>query len=162
MLSPDIISIESKICLGKCLNMSLANNRTGELWRSFMPETGTIPNRLNKEIISATVYDTDYFEQFDPNKIFEKWAAVEVSETPSEINDGHSILNIPGGLYAVFHYKGLSTDTSIFQYIFGTYLPASEYELDQRPHFEILGDQYKNMDPESEEDIYIPIRLKAQ
>jgi AraC family transcriptional regulator len=62
----------------------------------------------------------------------------------------------------VFHYKGLSTDTSIFQYIFGTYLPASEYELDQRPHFEILGDKYKNMDTESEEDIYIPIRLKTQ
>jgi AraC family transcriptional regulator len=162
MLSPDILTVASKICLGKYLNMSLANNRTGELWRSFMPEIGNIPNRLNKEIISAQVYEADYFKAFDPSKTFAKWAAVEVNEKPSDNNDGYSILDIPGGLYAVFHYKGLSTDTSIFQYIFGIYLPASEYELDQRPHFEILGDKYKNNDPESEEDIYIPIRLKTQ
>ena len=162
MLTPDIITIDPKICVGKCLTMSLSENRISELWRSFMPEISNIPHRLNKEIISAQVYQSDYFKAFDPSKKFTKWAAVEVNDTTSNNNDEYRILNIPGGLYAVFHYKGLSNDTSIFQNIFGTYLPASEYELDQRPHFEILGDKYKNMDPESEEDIYIPIRLKTQ
>jgi AraC family transcriptional regulator len=42
-------------------------------------------------------------------------------------------------------------------------LPLSkEYELDDRPHFEILGDKYKNNDPNSEEEIWIPIKLKKQ
>jgi AraC family transcriptional regulator len=67
---------------------------------------------------------------------------------------------LESGLYAVFHYQGLSTDSSIFIYIFGTWLPNSEYELDARPHFEILGDKYKNGDPTSEEDIWIPIKPK--
>jgi AraC family transcriptional regulator len=52
---------------------------------------------------------------------------------------------LPGGLYAVFYHKGIYTDTDIFQYIFGTWLTASEYELDKRPHFEILGCKYKKL-----------------
>jgi AraC family transcriptional regulator len=64
------------------------------------------------------------------------------------------------GLYAVFDYKGLNTDNSIFQYILGTWLPTSDYELDNRPHFEVLGDKYKNNDPTSEEEIWIPIKTK--
>jgi AraC family transcriptional regulator len=39
-------------------------------------------------------------------------------------------------------------------------VPASNYDLDDRPHFEILGDKYKNGDPNSEEDIWIPIKPK--
>lgn len=67
---------------------------------------------------------------------------------------------LPKGLYAVFKYKGVHTDHSIFQYIFQTCLPGSGYVLDNRPHFEVLGDQYKNSDPASEEEIWIPIKLK--
>ncbi len=37
-------------------------------------------------------------------------------------------------------------------------LRRSGYEMDTRPHFEILGAQYKNNDPDSEEDIYVPIK----
>ncbi len=67
---------------------------------------------------------------------------------------------LEGGLYAVFEYKGSSNDPSIFQYIFGTWLPGSNYLLDNRPHFEVLGDKYKNNDPNSEEEIWIPIKPK--
>lgn len=41
-----------------------------------------------------------------------------------------------------------------------TWLPASDYNLDNRPHFEVLGEKYKNNDPTSEEEIWIPIKLK--
>ncbi len=39
-------------------------------------------------------------------------------------------------------------------------LPNSEYELENRPHFEVLGEKYKNNDPNSEEEIWIPIKKK--
>jgi AraC family transcriptional regulator len=74
------------------------------------------------------------------------------------VNYERGLFSIPGGLYAVFDYKGSSTDSSIFQYIFETWLPNSDYELDNRPHFEVLGDKYKNNDPASEEEIWIPIK----
>ncbi|MFM9945765.1 MAG: GyrI-like domain-containing protein, partial [Bacteroidia bacterium] len=44
--------------------------------------------------------------------------------------------------------------------IYGTWIPNSEYNLDNRPHFEILGEKYKNNHPDSEEEIWIPIKPK--
>jgi AraC family transcriptional regulator len=70
-------------------------------------------------------------------------------------------LEIPPGTYAVFHYKGLSSDSSVWRYIYNEWLPNSPWELDHRPHFERLGAKYKNEDPNSEEDIYIPVRPRA-
>ena len=35
------------------------------------------------------------------------------------------------------------------------------YTLDDRPHFEILGEKYKNQDPDSEEELWIPIKPKV-
>ncbi|MBK8342237.1 MAG: GyrI-like domain-containing protein [Bacteroidetes bacterium] len=65
---------------------------------------------------------------------------------------------IPAGKYAVFYYKGLNTDHSIFNYIFQDWIPQSGYQLDDRPHFDVLDERYKNNDPESEEEIWIPIK----
>ena len=62
------------------------------------------------------------------------------------------------GLYAVFDYKGSSSDNSIFHYIFSEWLPSSDYQIDDRPHFEVLGERYKNNDVNSEEEIWIPIK----
>ena len=67
---------------------------------------------------------------------------------------------LSGGVYAVFLYKGLNTDNQIFQYIYGTWLPNSKYVLDNRPHFETLGEKYKNNDLNSEEEIWVPVKLK--
>ena len=36
----------------------------------------------------------------------------------------------------------------------------SEYEFDNRPQFEILGEKYKNNAPDSEEEIWIPIKKR--
>ena len=47
-----------------------------------------------------------------------------------------------------------------FQYILGTWLPNSDYSLDDRAHFEILGNKYKNNESDSEEEIWIPIKPK--
>lgn len=69
-------------------------------------------------------------------------------------------LLLPGGLYVVFDYKGYCTDTSVFEYILGSRLPGSDYTLDDRPHFEVLGAKYRNNEPFSEEEIRIPVKLK--
>jgi AraC family transcriptional regulator len=157
-MEPRIETLAEKKLIGKRMTMSLSNNKTGELWRSFMPELKKIGNSLNSDLFSMQVYDQPVdFGNF--NQEFEKWAAVEVSDFDS-IPDGMEGFTLNGGLYAVFHYKGSSTDPAIFQFIFGTWLPNSEYVLDNRPHFEILGEKYKNADPDSEEDIWIPVKPK--
>ena len=68
---------------------------------------------------------------------------------------------LKGGLYAVFVHRGpASSGEKTFRYIFGIWLPASEYVIDDRPHFEILGEKYKHDDPDSEEEIWIPVKHK--
>jgi len=141
--------------------MTLSSNQTAELWKSFMPRRKEIRNKLNAELISVEVYDPDLdFKDFNPTTEFEKWAAVEVSAF-EEIPESMEALSLTGGLYAVFQYKGAANDfASTFRYIFGTWLPASGYSLDNRPHFEVMGEKYKGNDLTSEEEIWLPVKIK--
>ncbi len=159
---PVIKNISKKKLIGKHLNMSLSNDRTVELFKSFMPRKKEIMNVANADVFCMRTYNSSYnFKNLDPAACFDKWAAVEVNNSdhiPAEMES----YDLPGGLYAVFTHRGSSNDSSPFQFIFGTWLPnEKEYELDQRAHFEILGEKYKNNDPDSEEEIWIPIRLKS-
>ena len=124
-----------------------------------MREKQNIGDTIGSERYSVQLYGKGYFDKFDPANLFEKWAAVEVP-ADAQLPNGMERLTLPGGLYAVFHYQGSSTETAIFNYIFTEWLPASGYELDDHPHFEVLGEKYKNADSTSEEDIWIPIRIK--
>lgn len=159
-MEPRIIQLKAKKLLGNHLKMSLANNKTGQLWGQFAPSIKTINNRSTTDKISMQIYPPDYYQNFSPQKEFEKWATVEVDNFDN-IPNGMESFDLEGGLYAVFDYKGSSADTSIFQYIFWKWLPNSIYQVDDRPHFEVLGAKYKNNDPNSEEEIWIPIRQLA-
>lgn len=141
------------------MRMSHADNKTGLLWKTFMPRRKEILNNVSNELLSISIYPL-YYNPADLNCEFEKWAAVEVTENAVIPANMESFV-LEEGLYAVFHYKGSSNDTSIFQYIFTEWLPSSVYMLDNRPHFEVLGSLYKNADPGSEEDIWIPIKPKS-
>ena len=156
-IKPKFETIQDKKLVGRRLKMSVANNRTGELWRGFGPRKKEIKNILGQDLISLTVYEPGYFTDFQPAKEFERWAAVEVSDY-RDVPPDMETFDLQGGLYAVFDYRGRHTDSSIFQYIYGTWLPNSGYVLDNRPHFEVLGERYSNDDPESEEEIWIPIK----
>jgi AraC family transcriptional regulator len=158
-MKPIIKKLAQKQLIGQSVQMSLANNKTGQLWQAFGPRIKEIPNRVSTDKISMQVYPPLYYEQFSPIKAFEKWATVEVS-TLNNIPAGMQTFVLEEGLYAVFNYKGSSSDPSIFRYIFSEWIPHSEYEVDDRPHFEVLGTKYQNNSPDSEEEIWIPIRKK--
>ncbi len=141
------------------LRMSIVTDRTPELFRSFMPHRKAIPYQATDDIICMQVY-TD-FKAFTPDTPYEKWAAVEVSDWNGPI-EGMSTYTLPGGIYAVFNYRGRAADfASFFQYIFAEWLPQSGYEVDERPHFDLLGEKYKNNDPASEEEIWVPVRHRV-
>lgn len=160
-MNPVIKITKEKKLIGKRMIMSLADNKTYELWKSFMPRRKEIRKNLTTELISMQVYDKSYdFRNFDPKATFEKWAAIEVPNFDM-IPEEMETYTLSEGLYAVFMYKGAASQgADMFRYIFGTWLPGSDYLLDNRPHFEILGEKYKNEDPESEEEIWIPIKPK--
>ena len=152
---------ETKL-VGKRVTMTFADNNTPALWRSFMPRQKEIQNTIGTNLYSMQIYEASFFNNFSSSAEFEKWAAIEVSDF-STIPLGMETYTLPSGLYAVFLYKGAASEgAKAFEYIFGTWLPGSDYALDNRPHFEILGEKYKNNDPSSEEEIWIPIKAKQQ
>jgi AraC family transcriptional regulator len=159
-MTPIIEFASEKKLVGKHMTMSYADYKIGELWRAFMPRRKEINNNVSNELISFVVYGATHFADYKSTNEFERWAAVEV-ENFDHVPDDLETYILPSGLFAVFHYNGLRTDSAaFFQYIYLEWLPNSKYQLDDRPHVEILGEKYKNNDPLSEEDVWIPIKLK--
>lgn len=146
---------------GRAVEMSLAIDRTRELWSSFMPLVPRIKGRKGRALYNIQFYGKDFHRAgVDPNEPFIKWAAVAV-EDPADLPEGLEPLVIPAGLYAVFEHRGpASTFPLTMQYIFGEWLPKSEYLLDNRAHFEILPESYRPDDPEAREEVWIPLQPK--
>ncbi len=140
--------------------MSHANNSTFALWNMFMPRRKEISDVVHSNLYSIQRYPSpNFFNNFSLDKLFEKWAAIEVSVV-TELPDGMEAITIEKGLYAVFLYKGIPSEAAtFFQYIFSEWLPSSGYLLDDRLHFEVLNEKYKMNDLNSEEEVWIPIRL---
>lgn len=160
-MQPRIEKLTEKKLIGKRLTMCFADNKTKALWQSFMPVRKAIKNSIGPTLYSVEVYDNPaFFDHFNPNASFEKWAAMEVADF-NPIPDQMEALLLPAGWYAVFTHKGPASEgTKTYRYIFETWLPDSAFILDNRPHFALMGDRYKNDDAESEEEIWIPVKEK--
>ena len=160
---PKIIDFPETRLIGARVRTSFVNDRTSELWRAFRPAASTIIGRIGGESYSVKVYDGSYsFSQFDPAAEFDKWAAAAASdEVP--VPDGMESLIVPAGNYAEFIHVGPASEAPvIFGYIFGEWFPASEFELDQRPHFEILPEGYDPFSTDATERILIPVRFRHE
>jgi len=153
------IFTEKKL-MGKHIDMSFIENKTFQLWSSFMPRKKDIKNSVDSNLYSLEVFPVGHFDNFDPSNTFQKWAAVEVSDfdhIPKEMET----LIIPTGLYAVFIHKGPQSEGhKTYHSIFVEWLPNSDYTIDERPHFAVMDERYKKDDPDSEEEIWIPIKNK--
>ena len=159
-MKPTFSTISPKILIGLSRQMSIVNEQTKQLWQEFGPARKNIEHIIGTDSYSVEIYPADYFQQFDPAKVFEKWAALEVSELES-IPEGMQKLIIPKGEYAVFTYQGAAAGApGFYQYIYGEWIPTSDYDLDDRPHFAVMGQNYDPLDPDSEEKIWIPVKLK--
>lgn len=158
-MQPRIELLSEKKLVGKSLKMSLMNNKTAQLWQSFMPKRKMIKNIVGSDLISMQVYDKSLnFKDFNQHTEFTKYAMVETSKFENIPREMETRI-LEGGLYAVFVHKGMAKDfPKTSQYIFNEWLPKSAYELDQREHFEILGAKYNPTDNNSEEEVWIPIK----
>jgi|AntRauTorcE11897_2_1112592.scaffolds.fasta_scaffold29044_2 AraC family transcriptional regulator len=160
MVTPEIVKTPGRKLLGMNIETSFGDDKTVELWSSFMPRRAEIKNKLSEDFISLQHYPADF--DFQPLTPFTKWAVVEVKSFDST-PEGMQTLTLPEGMYATFTHKGKAHKfRETLEYIYGTWIPESKYELDDRPHFEVLGEKYKGPnDPNSEEDVWIPIKQKS-
>lgn len=157
MLSPRIVEFEGVRLAALDGKTSLAMDVTASLWQQFSVITRKFPGSFAAERYSVSAYGPGFFTNFDPQRSFRKWAAAPVTQgkLPTSMLQW---LDIPPGLYAVFQYRGKASDgADFFRSIFTDWLPQSGYQLDLRPHFEILPPGYAPDDPSAVEDVYIPV-----
>lgn len=154
-MTPKIITCSEKTIIG--VSSTMHHQQYGNiiaLWKRFMPRKNEIQNSVNDELIAMQIYSD--FNAIENS--FDIWACAEVSSLdriPAEMTG----FKVPNGDYAVFLHKGMDASKT-YQQIMTQWLPDSGYEIDNRPHFQVMGDRYINGSPDSEEDFYVPIRLK--
>lgn len=159
-MPPRFETIQEKTLVGMSLEMSFAADKTPILWRTFMPRRKEVESNSPHEFYSLQVFPVGFFDSFNPNTGFVKWALSETA-TNSPIPEGMQKFALPSGLYAVFIHHGPAAEApKTYNYIFGEWLPQSDFVVDNRPHFEILPEGYNPMARDSEEEVWIPIRKK--
>lgn len=157
-MNPRIEHLSPKTLVGMRRTMTFATMNPAILWSAFMPRKQEIPLMVGTDLYSLEVYPHNFFASMSIDAEFDKWAAVEVSEN-QYVPNGMETLSVPEGMYAVFvHYGPASEAKATYDAIFRTWLPASGYLLDDRPHFAVMGAKYRHNDPQSEEEIWIPVR----
>lgn len=155
----EIKKIQAKKLIGFATKTTLANDQTATIWKQLMPRLKETKNLVSADLFSLQIYDYCSLQNFTPTTEFTKYALVEVNNFDF-VPDGFEKFELPKGKYAVFLHKGTTQDfIKTTQFIFGEWLPKSEYQLDDRPHFELLSDNYKGHEnPDSEEEVWIPIK----
>ena len=149
-----IAIIEPKRLIGFSITTSFRDDKTQIVWRKFMMRRNEIVNQTSNQLFSLQIYP----ENFTPNQTFRKYALAEVSDFDNNPND-FEIFELASGKYLVFNYKGKAEiGPEIFRYIFQNMIPENQFEVDNRPHFEIFGEDYNPQNDFAEEEIWIPIR----
>ncbi len=109
-MQPKIVDIADRKLIGMRIKTSLSENKTFELWRKFKPQVKEITGRLTTDFYSVQVYGEDFnVENPTPNTMFEKWAAVEVSNFEN-VPHAMESYTLASGKYAVFIHIGTPND----------------------------------------------------
>ena len=132
-----------------------------KLWEAFCKRMCEINNIKNAKVFyEARKPDLNFdMNDFTETTEFTEIAGLEVDEV-KDIPEGMVNITVPAGKYAVFTHKGFAKDLrQTYEYIWGTWLPNSNYEADLKYDFELYGERFRGADnKESEIDIYIPIK----
>ena len=155
-----IENISKRKLIGLSIEDSLKQNEIVNVWKKFIPLSKDIPENVKGQFCSLSIYaSVNFMNDFSNQTKFKRGAFVEVND----LNYTHNKLEtfFAEGLFAVFLHKGLPSEgEKTFRFIFEQWLIESEYEWALPYHFERLPLNYNPNNPESEEEIWLPIKLK--
>jgi AraC family transcriptional regulator len=152
-MQSEIVEFDSLKCYGIFKSMSLKEDQTRSLWVEAM---SVMLNAADfKEAYSLQEYPADFFQAYDPNKEFRKWALVEAKCFKYK-PEGFKEFEIPAGRYARFFLEDRRSGGLFFSRVFSEYLPAAGLHLRQAPHFEVLARNWLE-NQNLGEWVYLPI-----
>ncbi|MGM0641459.1 MAG: AraC family transcriptional regulator [Thermotogota bacterium] len=153
-MEPNVINIEPRKIVGMKYKGSMGHPVLNDLW-------GTVNSRVNevKNIVGNGYGLNLSVEEKEGDFLIEYIAGFDVSDYEN-IPEGMERYDLPGGKYLVFEHKGhVSKTPDTFEYIYGTYLPKSDYEKDNsRPDFEYYDQDFNCETEAGKFYIYVPIK----
>ncbi len=160
-IQPYIKEIGSVMLIGLRGKSSLKNNRLPSMWRTFnarVPEIRNLAGGIRGYGVCEVDSEFD-LNQFDETTESSHFIGAEVSSL-AEVPGGMQTKILHGGKYAVFTHKGrLDALSMTYDYIWGTWVLCSGYEIDLRDDFEFYDERFLGPDLDASEfDIYIPIK----
>lgn len=127
-----------------------------KLWSGFYPYKDKIVNRQGADFLG--LYES--YEESDEGTRFVYICATEVTSF-EEVPEGMITRELPEQLYARFAHTGpLSNLEQTLRYIWGSWLPKSDYEYAEKPDFELLPAKFNPTDPNSQIYLNIPVSRK--
>lgn len=160
-IQPVIREIGPVMLIGFRGKSSLKNNKLFSMWNSFNSRVAEIQNLVGVQRgYGVCEVDPEFdLNLFDESTESSHFIGAEVSSL-AEVPEGMQTKTLNGGKYAVFTHKGkLDTLAMTYDYIWGTWVLCSGYEIDLRDDFEFYDERYLGPDQETSEfDIYIPVK----
>jgi AraC family transcriptional regulator len=138
--------------IGKQITTSMQNNTIPQLWGEYWSDPSR-PMQFEVAVGLCFCEDEDCAED-----TFQYMAGVVVKDG-RPVPQGMIERIVPAARYAVFTHKGpLSLYGETVQKLYSEWLPNSGLELAPGDHIEWYDCRFKDEDPESEIDIYMPVK----
>ena len=155
-MEPEIITRPAMKLIGIASQYDNADLSLPRLWSGFRPYRDLIKNRTCNE--SFGIYESYEEEGDDIKFVYICCAAVENFDF---VPEGMITRELPEQLYAKFIHKGDITNLDkTLKYIWGSWLPKSDFEYEEKPDFELYPQDYNVMDPKSQMALHIPVKPK--
>lgn len=150
------------IGIGKVFERDQTKEIGDLLWPRLMQRFDEIPNKLGGDHQDYVTYGVckELWNESQLQDHFNYYAGVEVAKD-SNVPIGMEMIHIPKQKYAIFTHQGGIKELSLTnQYIWGTWLPQSGYELAKSPDLEVYPGNFKPPESEVPFEIWVPIQKK--
>jgi AraC family transcriptional regulator len=157
VMEPEIITRPEMKVVGTAHKYQEDDLNIEMLWSDFQHKVNQVRNRIGNDAFG--IYE-EYFETEDSIS-FSYICSVEVSDFDC-VPEGMISRIIPEQMYAVFRHNGpLSFLPETLKYIWGSWLPKSNYEYDEKPDFELYSPGIQPEDPDHVLFLHIPVSRKS-
>jgi len=157
IMEPEIITRPEMKVVGTTHKYQEDDLNIEMLWFDFQHKVNQVRNRIGNDAFG--IYE-EYFETEDSIG-FSYICSVEVSDFDC-VPEGMISRIIPEQMYAVFRHNGpLSFLPETLKYIWGSWLPKSNYKYDEKPDFELYSPGIQPEDPDHILFLHIPVSRKS-
>ncbi len=155
-MEPEIVTRAEAKVIGVARQYQQEDLNIETLWSAFRPNVRQIKNRVG--LGAFGIYEEYHESQGSVG--FSYICSVEVTDF-DDVPAGMITRIIPAHLYAVFRHRGpISYLPETLKYIWGSWLPKSDYDYVEKPDFELYAPGAQPEDPDKILFLYIPVVRK--